>query len=158
MLAIHIGGYAMPGIFVFSSSNVTNIWAGIGARKWAVSEKQAENASISTKGKKMPVGALGLIYCVEKKALTTPFVVTSGVTEQEIADVWPQSWRLPFSIAPLGTPQKLLATTDLSALVPSLKDTGANWNTLFFVTPTMVFTSSKLTDADWAEVSGKLLD
>lgn len=149
----------MPEIYVFSSSNVTNIWAGVGAKMWAVSEKQAANASIRTKSQNLPIGALGLLYCVETKMLTTPFVVTSLVDQAEVAQqIWPEAWRLPFGIAPLGNPRKAAEVSALSDFVPSLADRGKTWNNLFYVTPTMVFTPSKLTSADWGAVSSRLLD
>lgn len=138
---------------------MTNIWAGIGAKRWAVSEKQATNASIRTKSKRLPVGALGLIYCVESKALTTPVVVTSAAEQTEVVvNVWPQKWMLPFGIVPLGSPHKSISTTDLPKLIPSLAGGAVGWNNLFYVTPTMVFTPSKLTDADWAALLTVLLE
>jgi hypothetical protein len=124
-----------------------------------VSEKQAANASIRTKSAKLPVGALGLLYCVEAKALTTPFVVTAGVDQREVVEtVWPERWLLPFGIAPLGSPRKLVRTSELKRLIPSLQNSAVNWNQLFFVTPTMVFTASKLSTEDWAALTTELID
>ena len=37
-------------IYVFTSNSLTNIWAGIGARKWAVAESQANMPGCATKG------------------------------------------------------------------------------------------------------------
>jgi hypothetical protein len=36
-------------IFVFSSNNLTNIWAGVGAGKWAVSLELSKNKGTVTK-------------------------------------------------------------------------------------------------------------
>ena len=58
-------------LFVFSSKNLTNIWAGIGARKWAVSQDQAANTGVTTKAKALRVGSLGILYCVETQSLTS---------------------------------------------------------------------------------------
>jgi hypothetical protein len=43
-------------IYAFSSNNLTNIWAAIGANKWAVSIAQSKNASIITKSQRLPIG------------------------------------------------------------------------------------------------------
>lgn len=64
-------------LFVFSSKTLTNIWAGIGARKWAVSLDQAANPGIATKAKALRIGSIGILYCVETQSLTTPFIVAS---------------------------------------------------------------------------------
>jgi hypothetical protein len=50
-------------LFLFTSKNVTNIWSGIGAGLWAVSETDMEVRI--TKSKRMRVGSLGLLYCSE---------------------------------------------------------------------------------------------
>lgn len=79
----------MPNVYVFASKNRTNIWAGIGAGLWAVADADGPHAAgRQTKAMQMPVGALGVIYCVENQSLTTPFVVLSPVdVHAEVLDV-----------------------------------------------------------------------
>jgi hypothetical protein len=144
-------------IFVFTSANLTNIWAGVGARQWAVSNEQAGNASIQGKARKFAIGSLGIFYCVESQCLTTPFMVVSKPRFEEIVShIWPGSWSLPFGIVPLGSPHKLLPVSRLAPKLPSLTS-GQSWSSLFHVTPLTVFASSKLTPEDWAVVVGELV-
>jgi hypothetical protein len=74
-------------IFVCSSNNLTNIWAGIGANMWAVSESQQHKGRV-TKSRKMKVGNRGLLYCTETQGLMTPFLVYSKPSiDERIANV-----------------------------------------------------------------------
>jgi hypothetical protein len=140
-------------IFVFSSSNLTNIWAGIGAGLWAVSKSQfaATNKGRATKAKNMKIGSFGILYCSKNQSLTTPFVVLSNPNpERIIEDVWDGTWVLPFRIHPLGTPKKLLSWGNAKSLLPSPRETNTkNLNTIINAQATTVFSPSKLTDADW---------
>jgi len=100
-------------LFCFASSSLTNIWAGVGARRWAVREPSTSAGMKGhvTKSKRMTVGSFGLIYCGETHSFSTPFIVTSppeeGVVENNI---WAGSWVLPFSIYPLGNPSKQVSS------------------------------------------------
>jgi hypothetical protein len=97
-------------IFVFSSKNLTNIWAGIGARKWAVSKELAENPATVTKAKSLRIGSLGLLYCSETQSFTAPFLVSSAPeVNVSVSNIWPEEWWLPFSIFPLGSPNKQMS-------------------------------------------------
>src|SRR5690606_36452099 len=71
----------MIDIYIFSSKNITNIWAGYGARAWAVSQVgKKEMETRMTKSMSMQPGALGLIYCsAEPKFFTMPFKVAGEV-------------------------------------------------------------------------------
>ena len=62
-------------IFVFASKNITNIWAGVGAHLWAVSQTRDATTAQGrkTKARRMKVGSFGIVYCNEMQALTTPF-------------------------------------------------------------------------------------
>jgi hypothetical protein len=145
-------------VYVVSSKNLTNIWAGIGARRWAVSQAQGSNASIQTKAKNLPVGALGVIYCVDIQSFTTPFVVTSKPDlVATITDVWPEPWTLPFSLFPLGSPRRRVHKDKLATLLPSLKS-GGQWDKLLHVAPVTVFAPSQLTDDDWSALAGQLIE
>jgi hypothetical protein len=45
-------------LYVFSCNTITNIWAGIGARRWAVSRDQAANIpGLYGKARSVPIGA-----------------------------------------------------------------------------------------------------
>src|ERR687892_819885 len=85
-------------LFCFASKNLTNIWAGVGARMWAVAETSpADMKARVTKSKRMVVGSIGVLYCNETHSFTTPFLVYSLVDpDQVVEDVWPERWRLPF--------------------------------------------------------------
>jgi hypothetical protein len=135
-------------VFVFSVANLTNVWAGVGARMWAVSPEQASNASIQGKARKFQVGSLGLFYCVATKSFTTPFLVTSAPRFGEtIADVWPESWELPFGIAPLGSPRKQVPVSSLASKLSGLAG-GKSWTSLFTFQPITVFAASQLLSED----------
>lgn len=137
-------------IYVFSSTNLTNIWAGVGAKMWAVSVAQGTNASILAKARSMKVGAFGLIYCVETQSLTTPFVTRSEPDLQaEIRNVWPEPWRLPFRIMPLGTPDRQVSKDRLAEMLPALRTSGRHWHHLFLIAPTTAFAASVVDDGDW---------
>ena len=145
-------------VYVFSSKNLTNIWAGIGARRWAVSRKQGDNQSIQTNAKKLPVGGLGILYCVDAQSFTTPFVVTSKPdVDATVTNIWPEPWTLPFSIFPLGSPMRQLHKDRLAKLLPSLKN-GRIWDQLLHVQPITVFAPSQLSDEDWSAIVGELFD
>lgn len=138
-------------IYVFSSNNLTNIWAGVGAGMWAVSLKMAQNKGTITKSKKLQIGSLGLLYCSDSEEFTTPFIV-KGVPKSDVAisDVWPERWGLPFTILPLGSPLKRLSKNVVAKELPSVKRTGKHWNKILYVQPNFSFQPSTVTGEDWA--------
>ncbi|WHZ17946.1 MAG: hypothetical protein OJF55_000095 [Rhodanobacteraceae bacterium] len=136
-------------LYVFSSSNLTNIWAGVGARRWGISAKQAQNPKTPTKAKAFRVGALGILYCTATKSFMAPFFVSSTPqASASVQDVWPEEWWFPFSIQPLGSPARQMDTNQISKL-PSVAASGKTWNHILFVQPDFVFQPSTITDADW---------
>lgn len=145
-------------VFVFSSETLTNIWAGVGARLWAVGEKQKRKVGgAKTKAKALQVGALGVLYCTENRCFTTPFVVSSRPNLDEvIKNVWLGEWVLPFGIHPLGTPRRLLPRDQLRLLLPSLSYGKRSWNQVLYVAPTTIFVPSKLLATDWEAMLRKL--
>jgi hypothetical protein len=137
-------------LFVFSSKNLTNIWAGIGSRKWAVSEDQATNPGVTTKAKALRVGSLGILYCVETQSLTTPFLVASIPDDTlTVKDIWPEEWWLPFSIYPLGSPQKQMGKADIAKL-PVVVNSGRQWNNVIRTQGQFAFQVSQIDAEDWA--------
>jgi hypothetical protein len=140
-------------IFVFSSKNLTNIWAGIGARLWAVAPRQpsASAAGRVTKSQNMRVGSFGILYCVETHSLTTPFIVYSRPdVERVVADVWPEKWVLPFNMFPLGTPNLQLRANEAKRILPIFKKTGeTSFGNIFHVQALTAFATTKIDNADW---------
>lgn len=139
-------------IFMFSSKNLTNIWAGIGARLWAVSDTgiPATRKGRVTKSKSMRVRSFGILYCSETHALTTPFVVYSAPDQMRVVtDVWPEEWVLPFRILQLGDPSRQLRRSQAKRVIPSLKEARKNFDSLFHVQATTAFAPSKIGEDDW---------
>lgn len=146
-------------IYVFSSKDLTNIWAGVGARKWAVSPKLAKNKGTITKSQRLQIGSLGILYCSDTEEFTTPFLVKSVPEKDgEISHVWPQKWGLPFEIAPLGSPSKRLSKNLLTKNMPSVISTGKQWNKILYVQPNFSFQPSHITAEDWAFLYSALSD
>ncbi|BAV64161.1 hypothetical protein [Sphingobium cloacae] len=140
-------------IYVFASSTLTNIWAGVGSKTWAVSRMEAgspQEKGRRTKARKMPVGALGILYSSEDKALTVPFIVHSKPDENaEVAHIWPEKWVLPFRIKPLGNPHARMTIEQAKAKLPSFKN-GQPFNNLFRVRADFAFQTSQILPDDWA--------
>lgn len=142
-------------LFCFASNNLTNIWAGVGARLWAVAEtSESDMKGRITKSKKMAVGALGLLYCKDTHAFTTPFLVYSTPDPQRVvSDVWPERWRLPFSIHPLGTPHRQVHKDEASQRWPILRSTPQNSvSAAMNLTGTTVFVPVAVSVEDWAAI------
>jgi len=148
-------------VFVFSSYNITNIWASIGACQWAVSKRQADNKALQTRAKGIPIGSFGIFYCNPKGmgVFTTPFIIYSKPDPERIVkDIWPEEWKLPFKIVPLGSPKKQIKAHKLTSLLPSLKGKQEKWNELLYVSGGTAFAPSKISEMDWeilfSELSG----
>jgi|SRR5437899_3248556 len=138
-------------LFAFSSNNLTNIWAGVGAGLWAVSKKLGENPGTITKAERMRIGSLGILYCSETQELTTPFVVkTIPQRDVVISHVWADEWGLPFGISPLGSPLKRLSKNVLAKELPSVRTSGKHWNKILYVQPNFAFQPSEISAEDWA--------
>jgi hypothetical protein len=137
-------------IYVFTSNNLTNIWAGIGARRWAVSDVVATRPGKVGQANNLLIGSLGVLYCSETHELTTPFVVTSrpqpGVI---VTNIWPEPWHLPFQITPLGSPTRTLTNNQLAQQLPSVAANQQQWHNILFVRSDFAFQASTITDADW---------
>ncbi len=142
-------------IFVFSSETLTNIWAGIGARMWAVAptDNASSAASRATKSQNMSIGSFGILYCNATHSLTTPFVVYSKPDPKlRISNVWPEpnGWVLPFRIFPLGTPDLQLSKERAKELLPIFRRSGKrNFGHVFSVQAVTVFSPTKIETDDW---------
>lgn len=146
-------------LFCFASKNLTNIWAGIGARMWAVAETSpSDMKAIITKSKRMKVGSLGLLYCNETHSFTTPFLVYSEPDpDRVIEDIWSEKWRLPFRILPLGNPSRQVHMDDAKKRWPVLlKSSSSSVSAAMNITGTTVFVPADITADDWAMVVNDL--
>lgn len=108
------------------------------------------------------VGNYGVIYCSHEssKSLTTPFIFTSVPLANETeALVWPEAWRMPFSIHPLGTPRKQWKANEAAAKLPFNKGTGnSNIASVFKAVGTAVFSPPEIGEDDWSMIVGILGD
>jgi hypothetical protein len=146
-------------LYIFSSSNLTNIWAGIGARMWAVSEMLASNPAAISRAEQLPLGAFGMLYCVEKQSFTVPFVVRSRPDIHAVVrEVWPEPWRLPFQIIPLGSPRRQMSKDELGSRLPAFSRSGQPWTHTFHIQPATAFAPSEVDDGDWQVLVGALAD
>lgn len=148
-------------IYVFASNTLTNIWAGVGAGLWAVAPSEAgspQEKGRITKARKMPVGALGILYSSTDRTLTVPFVVQSRPDERnEVTHIWPERWVLPFEIKPLGSPHKRLSIAEAKACLPSFQvKPEPPFNNVFRVRADFAFQTSQILSADWSVLIEKL--
>ena len=140
-------------LFCFASRTETNIWLGVKAKKWAVSTVSfsAMAARISKAERYVEIGDRGVLYCNPTHSLTTPFIVRSKPDPTAVvSDIWPEPWRLPFDIEPLGDPSKQLHMSEAykqlsllrAAMQPSIS---AAMN----ITGTTVFVPKHIQESDW---------
>jgi hypothetical protein len=140
-------------LFCFASRSETNIWLGVRAKKWAVATVSfsAMVARISKAEKYLNVGDLGILYCNPSHSFTTPFFVRSKADPVAVvSNIWPEPWRLPFDIEPLGDPSKQLHMSDAWKKWPvlqnnPLKSISAAMN----ITGTTVFVPKRISEDDW---------
>jgi hypothetical protein len=108
------------------------------------------NSSIASKAKKLPIGAFGLLYCAQTSVFTVPFVIRSRPDpNQTIHNVWPEPWKLPFQIVPLGTPHRQVSVRTLTDRLPRFRASSKQWNHVFHVEPLTAFAASEINDGDW---------
>jgi len=143
-------------IYCFTSEDVKNIWAGVGAQKWAVTPNDNIHQSNVTKGLKMRIGSFGLFYSVEEKILTTPFVVKSKPTETEEKDIWKQGFVLPFAIKTIGDPYKRISINEIQDILITHGE-DRSWNKLFRIGGKFNFVKSNISDEIWEELLEKLM-
>ena len=135
-------------VYVFSSNSMTNIWAGYGARRWAVADVKQETV---TKAAGMKIGSQGILYCSHegRQGFTMPFVTVSepdpSSTEKYI---WSGEWVLPFSIRPLGSPDAFVPKGDLAMGLSGIPK-GKNWSHYLHVQGLTKFVPSSLSQSDW---------
>lgn len=150
-------------LYTFICKNRTNIWAGIGAGLWAVSDADPSiMLARKTRARDVRVGNFGLIYCShdDSKSLTTPFIFLSVPDEKASeASVWPEVWKMPFRIHPLGTPRREWSAHEAAATLPFNRNTNnTNVTSVFKAVGTAVFSPVDIGDEDWAMILAKLAD
>lgn len=146
-------------IYAFPSASLSNIWAGVGAGKWAVSKSDhdAVNKRRKTLAGEMPVGSFGILY-LSGQGLTVPFVVTSEPNYVDAeSKVWPEDWYLSFDIKPLGNPSKIMSRADALAKLPSIARNGLKTvDDLIFTKGVQTFVPSEIADDDWSALIKEL--
>ena len=146
-------------LFVFSSKNLTNIWAGIGSNTWAVAERDTSGMkALVTKAKRMPIGSIGIFYCSEIQSLTTPFIIYSHINEtHKVNNIWSNEWVLPFKIHPLGNPNKYFTKDEAMEILPVLKSSEkTNITHVLPISAMQLFTPKDISENDWEILLNKL--
>jgi hypothetical protein len=152
--------YAVPvDLYTFSSKNLTNIWAGVGAGMWAIPPSEKMHAALAGKARLVPVGAFGVLYCAETQSLTTPFVIYSRPDpDTRVQDVWPETWAFPFSIRPLGTPRRHLSKGSVMAELDLARSHhSTNISHVLNLSPVQVLSPVRISAGDWELVLGALI-
>lgn len=136
-------------LYAFSSEDVINIWAGVGAELWAVPKQP--NASIRGKAAKIGIPSFGIFYAAAEHSLTVPFVILTRPDPDHLQDsVWHGSWALPFKIKPLGTPRKMLPASVAKEILPSFSRLHTdNFGKVFRVSGSYAFNRCDAEQADW---------
>jgi hypothetical protein len=106
----------------------------------------------------MKVGSLGILYCSETHALTTPFIVYSKVDVNRVVEnVWPEAWVLPFKIHPLGTPEQQLSSDEAKRVLPIFTGSGeTNFGKIFHVQAVTAFSPTSVHEEDWEVLVSRL--
>jgi len=147
-------------LFNFASRSERNIWIGVEEKLWAVAtvSDSAMKGRITKAERYLDVGDRGLLYCNPTHSFTTPFIVKSEADpDAVVTDVWPEPWRLPFEIEPLGDPSKQLHMHDAQERWPVLRESDQNNVTAAMnLTGTTVFVPVEITEEDWSIILGDL--
>lgn len=143
-------------LFCFASRNLDNIWSGVKAQKWAVAtvSDSAMKGRITKARRYFVPGVHGLLYCKPRHSFMVPFIAASDADpDAVVTDIWPEPWRLPFSIQPLGDPRREVKMEDAMARWPILirkQEMGARSVTAALnITGATVFSPTDITEEDW---------
>jgi len=145
-------------LYPFSSENHANIVRAFNARLWAVKPwpKSPIEVGRKTRARRMPVGAVGILYSKQAHSFTVPFVVESPPdTTRQITDVWPGTWVLPFSIRPLGEPGLLVRVEEAKrrwSFLEGCKNLGQQMP----LSGAASFASKSIPHEDWDVILGDL--
>lgn len=144
-------------LFCFPSKNARNFELGVKHRLWAVGtvlNHSSMAARVTKANRFLHVGACGLLYCNPTHSFTVPFIVRSRADSvRVVTDVWPEPWRLPFDIEPLGDLSRQLSAEGARKRWPFLEERvgprGGVSAALNF-TGVTVFVPVAITTDDWA--------
>lgn len=148
----------MINIYCFTSKDIKNIWAAVGAQKWAITPNSEMYKQHKTKGEKMNVGSFGIFYSTEEKVFTTPFVVKSKINDNEETDIWKGDFVFPFEIRTIGEPllNKRIHISEMQQILKKCED-DREWNRVFFPGGRFDFVKSEVSLDVWEEILKKLM-
>ena len=142
-----------------------NIELGVEHRLWAVSSlsnQQSMNSRIGRARNYLHPGAFGVLYCGPTHSFTTPFLVESFPDfSRVVVDIWPEPWRLPFQIKPLGSPSRQLHMSEAARRWPTLRERmarvrGGGVTAAFNLTGAVVFSPVQIQPEDWGIICNDL--
>ena len=148
----------MFSLFTFASNSLRNIELGVQHRLWAVSTLANQQSMASRIGRarnNLRPGAYGVLYCGPTHSFTTPFLVESFADpDRVVTEIWPEAWRLPFKIKPLGSPARQLHMSEAAERWPTLRERmkrvrAGGVTTAFNMTGAVVFSPVPITAEDW---------
>jgi hypothetical protein len=146
-------------LFCFASRNIRNIELGIENKLWAVGTllNQSSMAARITKAQRyFHEGAHGILYCNQNHSFTTPFIVRSRADPiRVVTEVWPEPWRLPFKIEPLGDLSRQISADEAKEQWPFVIDrlkTKGGVTAAMNITGTTVFIPVIIASDDWAVI------
>ncbi|MEH7026578.1 hypothetical protein [Bacillus wiedmannii] len=145
-------------IYIFPSYNITNAWAAVGGKKWAVkpSENESTNKGYKTKSQKMLIGSFGMLYNSEQKEFTIPFVVKSKARDIIENEIWNGEFILPFEIIPLGDPSKRITKEELERILTDHNDI-KGLSIFGKLSPSLSFNSNTIKKEVWNDVLERLV-
>jgi len=140
-------------LWVFACRHLRNIKIGYDTRLWAVSVLDKRTSSNRwAKAQKMFPNSRGIIYSSTDRTFTMPFVTQDFPEDRIVDDVWPEAWEFPFSIFPLGSPNKLVsletAKWSWSILDPDKNPT----HCLNSMNGRTVFVPNEIEDEEWQQI------
>ncbi|MGU3354052.1 hypothetical protein ACLBWW_20190 [Bacillus sp. M5A3_1b] len=145
-------------IYIFSSYNITNAWASVGGKKWAVkpSDKESINKGYKTKSENMLIGSFGMLYNSKKQEFTVPFVVKSKAKDVTENEIWNGEFILPFEIIPLGDPSKVISKFDFEYILNKYEDI-EGLRISGRLSPSHNFNSNTIKEEVWNDVLERLV-
>jgi hypothetical protein len=150
-------------LFCFASKNERNIRLGIERQTWAVATLaniSSMAARVAKAEKYLRVGAVGLLYCNPRHAFTTPFIVRSKADpDAVVSDIWPEPWRLPFTIETLGDLSRQMPADEAKTRWPVVKrrlGPRGGVSAALNITGTTVFVPVEITRDEWELICSDL--
>lgn len=138
-------------LYTFPAMSLREIQIAHDAGRWGIKPTASRHASLTTRARKIPVGAHGVFYCSASKSLTTPFTFTSVPDpDATITDLWRDEHSFAFDFEPLGSPQRQMGLDQARRLLDvSTGSASTNSSNIFHLAPTRMFTPIEITDIDW---------